>query len=157
MNLLESVKGHLNAILTGFKYLFLEKRMTVMYPEELIEPRPGYRGMIRFHKEKCISCSLCARICPAAAIKMYKAPGKKKPHPTINYQRCIFCGFCVSICPTNALEHTKVYDIAEEEMENLILLPDELAKERKSPTEAEGARKVKVVYDEVRGIVHIRK
>ena len=63
--------GHLEAIITGFKYLLAEPRMTVRYPEEVIELPDGYRGMIVYHRELCISCSLCAMICPADAIKMY--------------------------------------------------------------------------------------
>jgi NADH-quinone oxidoreductase subunit I len=155
-NPLYSLKMHAAAIATGLKYLVARPRMTVRYPEFLMEPTRNYRGMIRLHKDKCISCSLCAQVCPAASMKMYKLPGEKKMYPGINYQRCIFCGFCVDICPVNALEHTPVHDIADEEMEGMILLPmpGGFDREWKSPAEKEGARRVKIVFDEEEGLKH---
>ncbi|RLG49269.1 MAG: hypothetical protein DRO00_10200, partial [Thermoproteota archaeon] len=112
---------HLGALGTGIKYLFLP-RMTVMYPEEVMKLPEGYRGMIKYSKEICISCGLCAQICPADAMKMYleetslakeeEKQAKPKRYPGINYTRCIFCGFCVDICPTGAIEHVSIHDVA---------------------------------------------
>ncbi|RLG47832.1 MAG: NADH-quinone oxidoreductase subunit I, partial [Thermoproteota archaeon] len=34
--------------------------------------------MIRWRRDVCISCSLCARVCPADAMKMYEVEGEKK-------------------------------------------------------------------------------
>jgi len=65
------VVGHLKAIFTAVKYLFL-RPITVKYPEERLKKPKNYRGVILLDMKKCIHCSLCARICPAAAIKMYK-------------------------------------------------------------------------------------
>ncbi len=155
MSILSSVKRHIDAISTGLKYLFASSRMTVRYPEYSITLRDNYRGMIRYYKDKCISCSLCARICPADAIKMYRKAGEKKMYPGINYQRCIFCGFCVSICPADALEHTPVHDIAWESLEEMIFPPEEFGREWVSPALEEGARRVKAVFDEKRGLTHV--
>jgi len=155
MSLLSSFLEHLEAIGTGLKYLFFSKRMTVRYPEVVIELRPGYRGMIRWHKERCICCSMCARICPAAAIRMYRIPGEKKMRPGINYQRCIFCGFCVDICPTDALECTTTHDVAFEKLEDMMYPPDKFDREWVSPALEEGARKLKVEFDEEWGLKHV--
>lgn len=121
--------GHLKAIMTGLKYLFIEKRVTLLYPEEVEDLPRGYRGMPHYNMEKCISCAMCARICPAGAIKMVldneqTSEKKVKRHPSINYNRCIFCGFCVDICPTGALEYTQVHDYAAYKMDDLILKPE---------------------------------
>ena len=155
MRALSSFRDHLVAIATGLKYLVASKRMTVHYPEYVIELGPRYRGMIRWHKDKCISCSLCARICPASAIKMYRKPGEKKAYPGINYQRCIFCGFCVDICPADALEHTRTHDVAFETLEEHLYVVEEFDKDWVSPALLEGAKKVKVEFDEERGLVHV--
>lgn len=139
------VKAHLEAFETGVRYLF-KPRATLMYPEVFQEFAPNYRGMLKFHDDRCISCSMCARICPSGAIKMYK--GAKK-WPGITYQRCIFCGFCVDICPVNALEMTSVHDKASCGLEGYDLKPEEL---REGPPIEKAPKKVKVVFDEKRGL-----
>lgn len=146
---------HLIAIGVGLRYLFSEPRMTLRYPEYYLKPKEGYRGAIKFVKEKCIGCSLCAMICPASAMKMYRLPGEKKMLPGINYQRCIFCGYCVSICPTGALEHTWVNDEANYGLEEMVLLPDRFEKRRISPAESEGGKGLRTVFDEEKGLRHV--
>ena len=150
---MSSVVSHLVAIITGIKYLFLSKRMTIRYPEQVTKPKPGYRGMIKLNINKCIHCGLCAKVCPASAMKMISV--KKKQTPVIDYQRCIFCGFCVDICPVNALENTWVHDVAKEKMKDLILFPEDFAKDRVSPAELEGAKKAKVIFDEKAGLKYV--
>ncbi|MEM2274338.1 MAG: NADH-quinone oxidoreductase subunit I [Thermofilum sp.] len=153
-NLIRSFVGHVRAVATGLRYLLLPNRMTVYYPEKLIELPEGYRGLIRYYPELCVQCGLCAMVCPAGAMKMYVKKGEKRGRPGVNYQRCIFCGFCADICPQNALEMTKVHDVAYEKLEDMILTPEEFAQEVKSPALEEGAVKVKVIFSEERGLVH---
>ncbi|MCK5832497.1 4Fe-4S binding protein [bacterium] len=50
---------------------------------------------------KCISCGICARVCPTDAIKLID--GK----PVIDSGKCILCGKCVKRCPTEALSMPK--------------------------------------------------
>ena len=156
--------GHLEAIITGFKYLLAEPRMTVRYPEDVIELPDGYRGMIVYHKELCISCSLCAMICPADAIKMYleqppepkgeASAEKPKPKrfPGINYTRCIFCGFCVDVCPAGALEYSGIHDVAYEKFEDMIYPPSEFERGPPKPEFVRPPKKLKPKMDERRGI-----
>lgn len=47
---------------------------------------------------KCISCGVCATICPKKAIKM------KNRKPIIDIKKCDGCGICVSGCPVRAFE-----------------------------------------------------
>lgn len=149
--------NHLGAIGTGVKYLFFP-RMTLRYPEEVLELPDGYRGMIIYRKELCISCGLCARICPANAMKMYLEEadeGKKaKRRPGINYTRCIFCGFCVDICPTGAIEHDKTHDIAFESFDEQIQRPKEFEKGPPSARFKKPPKKVKARLDPRRGIIY---
>lgn len=150
-----SVKGHLEAILIGLRAL-LRRPITLRYPE-VIEERPeGYRGIVLYDYSKCIGCSLCAQICPARAIKMYRVPDDKRPRPGYNLSRCIFCGFCVDICPTEALAHSKVHDVAYLSIEDLDLDPADwvkLSNELKR-TKTTGSKVVRVHIDEERGIVY---
>ncbi len=143
------VQGHIEALGVGIKYLF-QPRATLMYPEVVQELGPNYRGMLKFYDDRCISCTLCARICPSGAIKMYKA---EKKWPGITYQRCIFCGFCVDICPVNALEMSSVHDKAYYDLEEQSQKPEEFIK---GPVVEKDLKKVKPVFDEKRGLKYER-
>lgn len=50
--------------------------------------------------KKCISCGLCAKICPEGCIEM---TGKNKKIPVIDYDYCKGCGLCVAECPVKAI------------------------------------------------------
>ena len=47
-------------------------------------------------KKKCIKCGLCAKRCPAKAIKL-------NPYPEIDKKKCIRCFCCMEVCPQDAL------------------------------------------------------
>jgi len=146
---LPDIKAHVRASETALKYLTAKPRITVPYPEALLELPQGYRGMVKLNVETCISCTQCARICPSNAIKMHKR--ERKRLPGINYQRCIFCGFCVDICPVIALEFTDVHDLAFHTLPEHLFEPEGFAKGPPPPHVARGTRKVRTEIDEVRG------
>lgn len=56
-------------------------------------------------KDSCFGCRMCAKQCPADAIKVtdYTAPGKKKPAYEIDPDKCIKCGACMSTCKFKAI------------------------------------------------------
>lgn len=163
--LLDGIVSNVQALAIGVKYFIDPKRMTMFYPAEYLEHRPGYRGFIVLSKEKCISCASCARVCPAAAMKMIrvtevdpKAPDKpkQKQYPVINYQRCIFCGYCVDVCPTEALRHVPFHDIVYESLGDMITTLESFQIPPERPVEKEGSP---VVYeiDEEKGLVKREK
>ena len=85
------------------------KPMTVRFPNESIPIPQGYRGEHVYNAAECISCGLCAKICPNRAIEMVKAPEElsekyPKEYPRIDLGKCCFCALCQDICPKNCIE-----------------------------------------------------
>ncbi len=158
---LKAIGGNISAITLGIRYFLNPNKFTLDYPNEYIKLREGYRGFIVLIKQKCIGCDSCARICPAAAMKMLKLqePDPKKPgktklkkYPVINYQRCIFCGFCVDVCPTEALYHVPVHDVVYLNLEEMKMDLERFQIAPRSPAEKEGIP-VRYVFDPERGLV----
>lgn len=112
---------------TLFKNLF-SKPMTVRFPHESIPIPDGYRGEHEFDIDKCISCSLCAKICPNMAIEMVELPEEHrekypKKYPKIDIGKCCFCGLCQDICPKDALKLTKNFFLSTFDQKTVIKSP----------------------------------
>ncbi len=75
-------------------------------PNSCIKPQENDVGFIGVAEpvfredegEECISCGLCADICPLNAIELVN--GK----PVIDYNRCSHDGKCAAVCPTNSIK-----------------------------------------------------
>jgi len=83
------------------KNLF-SKPMTVRFPHESIPIPDGYRGEHAYNIDKCISCGLCAKICPNRAIEMVEMPKEykdkyPKKYPKTDLGKCCFCGLCQAL------------------------------------------------------------
>jgi formate hydrogenlyase subunit 6/NADH:ubiquinone oxidoreductase subunit I len=96
-----------------------------------------YRGLLGYDEPKCISCLLCAQICPidVITVKGVKIEGRKTKAPvtyTINYAKCMFCGLCVEICPTDAVFFTRRFEGATFDFHSLVreFIGVELRRER---------------------------
>lgn len=65
------------------------------------------KDLLRYNivKDSCFGCGMCAKQCPADAIKVtdYTAPGKKKPAYEIDAEKCVKCGACMSTCKFKAI------------------------------------------------------
>ncbi len=119
------VANHCIAIILALLEAIFPSRITVRYPKERRKLPDNFRGMLQFDIKKCISCSQCAFICPANAIKMMPAPNGKY-YPSIDYTRCIFCHFCVDTCPRGAWIPTKFMDTAYPTLEEMFLSTSKL-------------------------------
>jgi formate hydrogenlyase subunit 6/NADH:ubiquinone oxidoreductase subunit I len=104
------------------------KPFTRQYPLMRPEAPERLRGMQVFHPERCISCGLCSRDCPAEAIEMVEVSGKKMP--MIHLDRCIFCYLCIENCPRNALTESTFYELASTDKESLTLRPEKLGSKK---------------------------
>ncbi|RJS91806.1 4Fe-4S dicluster domain-containing protein [Candidatus Bathyarchaeota archaeon] len=99
-----------------------KRPFTRQYPFTRPKVPERLRGRQIFHPERCISCGLCARDCPAEAIEMVDVNGKKMP--LIHLESCIFCYVCVENCPRNALTESTFYELASTSKETLALRPE---------------------------------
>ena len=110
-----------------FKNLF-SKPMTVRFPQESIPIPDGYRGEHAYDMKKCISCGLCAKICPNRAIEMIEVSEEyknkyPKTYPKIDLGKCCFCGLCEDICSKDAIRLTKNFFLSTFDDSNVIRYP----------------------------------
>ena len=110
-----------------FLHLFA-RRVTVCYPEQKPYLPPRYRARIILSRdpdgeERCVSCNLCAAVCPVDCISLQKTEEQGRWYPEffrINFSRCIFCGLCEEACPTYAIQLTPDFEMSEYERPNLV-------------------------------------
>ena len=103
-----------------------------------------FRGLLGYVEPKCISCLLCAQICPIDVIRVkgVKVEGRKGKAPTtfrIDYSKCMFCGLCVEVCPTAAVIFTREFEGATFDYATLIrefIRPDTRAERLQMAEEA---------------------
>ena len=110
-----------------FQNLF-SKPMTVKFPNESIPIPDKYRGEHKYDIDKCISCGLCAKICPNRAIEMVEVSKKykdkyPKKYLKIDLGKCCFCGLCEDICPKDAIRLTKNVFLSTFDKNNVIIHP----------------------------------
>jgi len=80
----------------------LSKPATTRYPFEPRRAIAGSRGQLVFTKDNCVYCTVCAKKCPASAIKVERA----RKLFVLDRLRCVSCGACVEICPKDSLALT---------------------------------------------------
>ncbi len=98
-----------------------KKSATQKYPFVPANVAEGFRGKQVFDINKCISCSLCAKDCPANAIEMVEVEGKKRP--MFHLDRCIFCYQCADSCTRNAISPTAIFELACVDKNTLVIKP----------------------------------
>jgi formate hydrogenlyase subunit 6/NADH:ubiquinone oxidoreductase subunit I len=116
-----------------------KKPFTRQYPFVKVEAPEGYRGRHTFYPEKCISCGLCERDCPANAIELIEISGKRMPHFYLD--RCIFCYLCEEGCPRQAITLSTNFEMSTTETKELLVTPKEFISKPK-PTSEEGKENV---------------
>jgi len=115
--------------------LYFSRKVTVQYPEQVQEPSPRFRGIVRLHRNEqgeplCIACKACQRACGTNCfdIEGKKEEGAKVMRPTKfdwKLDRCSFCGFCVEVCPTSAIRFSREFRLTGTDKDGLLFhLPD---------------------------------
>jgi formate hydrogenlyase subunit 6/NADH:ubiquinone oxidoreductase subunit I len=107
----------------------LRNSQTSAYPTERLVFKERYSGRHRFYFERCISCGICARVCPDASIELVEAKSEEfdKKYPSIDYTTCSFCGYYVEFCPKEALEFTDIVELAVKDRTKLVYSPERLS------------------------------
>jgi len=115
--------------------LYFSRKVTVQYPEQVQEPSPRFRGILRLHRDEqgeplCVACKACQRACGTHCfdIEGQKEEGAKVMRPTKfdwALERCSFCGFCVEVCPTGAIRFSREFRMTGTDKDGLVFhLPD---------------------------------
>jgi NADH-quinone oxidoreductase subunit I len=122
-------KRRLPAMIKDMGSCIFKKPFTREYPAVKVEVPEGYRGRHTFDPEKCISCGLCERDCPAKAIELIEVSGKRMPHFYLD--RCIFCYQCAENCPRDAIKLSTNFEMSTTEKEELLVTPEEFISKQK--------------------------
>jgi formate hydrogenlyase subunit 6 len=132
-------RRRLPALIKDMGSCLFKKPFTREYPAVKVEVPEGYRGRHIFYPEKCISCGLCERDCPANAIELIEVSGKRMPQFYLD--RCIFCYQCAEGCPRDAIKLSANFEMSTTEKEELLVTPEEFISKQKV-TSDEGKQNV---------------
>jgi formate hydrogenlyase subunit 6 len=122
-------RRRLPALIKDMGSCLFKKPFTREYPAVKVEVPEGYRGRHIFYPEKCISCGLCERDCPANAIELIEVSGKRMPRFYLD--RCIFCYQCSEGCPRDAIKFSTNFEMSTTEKEELLVTPEEFISKQK--------------------------
>lgn len=98
-----------------------KKPATIQYPFGKLKLEENYRGKIEYDAETCIGCNICARDCPAGAIKVVNVGTKEEKsfQCRLDVGHCIFCAQCVDSCPKKCLHFSPNIELAAFSRDNL--------------------------------------
>jgi NADH-quinone oxidoreductase subunit I len=116
---------------------YFSRKVTVQFPEQVLEPPERFRGLIRLYRDErgeplCIACKACQRACGQGcfvAIEGVREEGRKTPKPVVfdwRLDRCSFCGLCTLVCPTDAIRNSNEYLLTASGREACFFRHDEM-------------------------------
>ncbi|MFQ6084968.1 MAG: 4Fe-4S dicluster domain-containing protein [Candidatus Bathyarchaeia archaeon] len=140
----------LKPLYLAFIHIF-KRTFTIKSPFVMLKPTPRTTGRLQLDLQRCISCGLCAKVCPTEAITMVDYKGVSRPQ--IDYGRCIVsCEICQYLCPSEAYITIGDYEISSYTRGGLVYSPRRLSR----PTDIIRGRKTLLakVYKK-RGVGHV--
>lgn len=118
--------------------VFFRKPVTIRYPHEKRDIKPGFRGRHAFvrdpetGREKCVVCMKCATVCPSQCIKIRFEGEAGQQRILKEYKiealRCVYCGYCAEVCPVNAIILTEHYEYASYKRDEFLFNRERLLK-----------------------------
>ena len=129
-----AVAGLADAFAMVLRHLF-RRPVTEEYPEykRVLPERTRARIILTRDpdgEERCVSCFLCAAVCPVSCISMEgaeRADGRRwAPWFRINFARCIYCGLCEEACPTLAIQLTPYFEFCERDLLTMVAEKEDL-------------------------------
>ena len=138
-NVKDSATSFWEGMSVTLSYMF-RKPTTTQYPDRVpfpvVQSIPSrYRGFLEVDMDICTACQACERACPIQVINIDILKGDGKLTPKMRMERfdidigkCMYCGLCVEPCPTGAIQHTREFEGAVLQFNNLVLrfVPDVL-------------------------------
>ncbi len=116
-------RKRLPSMLKDMASCIFKKPFTREYPVVKAEVAVGFRGRHILDPEKCISCGLCEKDCPAKAIELVEVSGKRMP--MFYLDRCVFCYQCVEACPREAIRMSQNFELATTDKDGMLVKPEE--------------------------------
>jgi formate hydrogenlyase subunit 6/NADH:ubiquinone oxidoreductase subunit I len=93
--------------------------LTERYPFGPFEASPGFRGMMDYDPQYCITCAACTMVCPSNALGMHTDVEAGTRTWSFFLGQCIFCARCQEVCPTGAIELSPAFEMAVTRREDL--------------------------------------
>ena len=89
------------------------------YPFEALQLPLGFRGKVEMNAALCKGCGLCARDCPASALKIIRFENKGF-RIVYDPARCAYCGQCAMSCHRGAIYLTNDFHAATDCYQDLL-------------------------------------